>query len=316
MENEIFIRQEMGIEGYFNMVVRDAETLEVKRETGWFKNIITNIGLDRMSGENTSVTAFMAIGVAVGTGTNTPLPTDTLLQTLRNTSGTVLSTSFPYSGVAPYWSGTRRTWRFPQGDASGNLTEVGILLNAPAPFYVGSRALIKDASGNPTTLTVLSNEVLDVMYEARVYAQVGDVVSGPINILGTGYTFTMRAANCAGGNYYHLVGTDNGSETGMRHKYRVQVWSGPIGDATAQPSGTLIDTGAGTVAATYSTGSYKRAHTFTLSTAQGNMTIRSFKLHEPNDAVANWQFQIDPPFVKDTTKTLTITVEFSWMRRP
>lgn len=317
MENEIVIKQELGIEGYFNMVVRDAETLEVKRETGWFRNIITNMGLDRMSGENGSVNTFMATGVAVGTGTNPPLATDTLLQTFRASTGSVLSTSQPYSGVAPYWSGTRRTWRFAQGAASGNLTEVGILINGATPFYVGSRALIKDASGNPTTLTVLSNEVLDVMYEARVYAQVGDVVTGPIAILDTDYTFTMRACNCAGGNFHQLVSAQgNSSSGGYRQSYRVRVWSGPIGPATGQPSGTQNDTGAVTTPATYSYGSFKRAHTFTLTTAQGNITIKSFQLLEPNFPVAQWQFQIDPPFVKDTTKTLTITVEFTWMRRP
>ena len=317
MENEIAIKQEMGVEGYYNMVVRDAKTLKVKRETGWFKNIITNIGLDRMSGENGYVFPFMASGVVVGTGTNPPLATDTVLQTVRNSTTSTLSTSYPYSGVAPYWSGMRRTWRFAQGAASGNLSEVGVLLTAGAPLSVGSRALIKDVAGNPTTLTVLSNEVLDVMYEVRIYAQTADVITGPISILDTNYTFTMRACNCAGGNYHQLVSGDTTlNDAGYRRSYRVRVWNGDIGAVTGQPTGTYIDTGVFTSPATYSYGSYKRAHTFTLATTQGNTTIRSFQFYEPDRPVAQWQFKIDPPFVKDSTKTLTITVEFSWARRP
>lgn len=320
MENEIAIKQEMGVEGYYNMVVRDAKTLEVKRETGWFKNIITNIGLDRMSGnDGTSsfVNGFMSGGIAVGTGTNEPLPTDTTLQARKATTASILSTSYPYSGVVPYWSGIRRTWRFAQGVAAGNLTEVGLWLDNASPWRLGSRSLIKDASGNPTTLTVLSNEVLDVMYECRVYAQVGDVVSGPISILYTNYTFTMRACNCAGGYYYNLIRELAGGATyGYSQSYRVRTWTGPIGVVTGQPSGVAIDTGVVTTIANYSMGSYKRVHTFTLSTAQGNHTIRSIQFLEPNTPVAQWQFELDPPFVKDSTKTLTISVEFSWARRP
>jgi hypothetical protein len=100
-----------------------------------------------------------------------------------NTSGTQSS--------SPYFSWYRRTFRFGQGAAAGNLTEVGVKSNSGVLF---SRALIVDSAGLPTTLTILSDEYLDVTYEFRMYPDTADtVLTVPLN--GVDYTVTLRSAN-------------------------------------------------------------------------------------------------------------------------
>ena len=314
----VSINRNMGVAGYFNVIVRDGETLEVKRETGFFKNLITNVGMDRIAGGNAQVlTSFLGAGIAVGTGNNAPLETDTVLQTWRASTTTMFGTATtPYSGVAPYWSGTRVTYRFGVGAASGNISEVGVLAapTTTSTTQLVSRALIKDISGNPTTITVLPTEVLDVVYECRIYPPTTDTVT-TLTILDQEYTFTVRAANAASGNYGAPVGyVSQGTNTGFARQYTPNLYTGTIGTITGSPSGTLNQPNVNTVPQTYSTGTFKRAHTYSLTTAQGNISIGAIFIQAGSLNMPMFQVGISPPFAKDSTKTLSLTFEFSWSR--
>lgn len=62
------------------------------------------------------------------------------------------------------WS--RCTWSFPRGGAAGNISE----LTASNGYNYTSaiaRALVRDSEGNPTTITVLPDEVLSITWEFR-----------------------------------------------------------------------------------------------------------------------------------------------------
>lgn len=136
----------------------------ISKETDWFNNLVLDAGLDAMGGAGTANITH----VWVGTGNSTPTPTQTGLD--NTLAGTSTVQGADQRGVQtsnlPYYYWMRRTFRFGLGVAAGNLSEVGLGNESSALF---NRALIKDNAGNPTTVTVLSDEFLDVVVEFRVY---------------------------------------------------------------------------------------------------------------------------------------------------
>lgn len=101
------------------------------------------------------------------------------------------------------WVQNTLVFEFPAGRATGNLTEVGVGWTSDGVIIpnannnrVFSRALILDASGQPTTLTVLADEILRVTYMLRLYVpfNVPDEVK-VMTIGGVNTTVTIRSAN-------------------------------------------------------------------------------------------------------------------------
>lgn len=148
----------------YKLVVRKAETDEIVRETPEFHNLVLTAGLDRM-----------AIGTwidrcCVGTGNSPPLASHVALDSFLASTTAVAAGAADTGGIQVtttpfYWYG-RRTWRFAVGVAAGNISEVML---GWGNSNAHNKALVKDAAGNPTTITVLADEYLDVISEVRVY---------------------------------------------------------------------------------------------------------------------------------------------------
>ena len=305
---EFTTKQGVQLAGYFNMVVRDAKTLEVKRETGWFQNLITDVGLETIGTRS----AFS--GCQVGTGSATPAVTDTILQARRAATSTQTpggDQTSPFSTTSPYWSGYRRTYRFAEGVAAGNLTEVGMSITPSAPWEVFSRALILDNAGNPTTLTVLLNEVLDVTYELRTYLMETDSDPSVVNLLGVDYTLVMRGALISGGNQHAWP------LNGPIQWTNIIAYANDMGPATGAPSGAS-SSGVGTQQP-YIPGSRKARMTYNFNLTQGNIAgnlpHKSYRMTSPGGGNPTWQASISPPFPKTDSITMSLIAEWSWSRR-
>src|SRR5574337_1573872 len=161
----------------------------------WFDNLIVDNGLNRIG------TGSYMDQCYVGTGSTAPTNADTALEMQVASTSSIHATTSGTSTSPPYYGYSRRTFRFGVGAAAGNLTEVGV------GWYSGtnmlfSRALIKDIDGNPTTVTVLSDEVLDVAYEFRNYAPPADSAPYVVTISGVDYTFVTRAASVTGNPHW------------------------------------------------------------------------------------------------------------------
>ena len=128
----------------------------------WFPNLILNGGLDRM-GANPDYLSWCQ----VGSGSTAPVAAQTALVNRIAGTSTQQNNVSGAQASAPYYGWYRRTYRFAQGVAAGNLSEVGVGWATSGSLF--SRALILDGGGSPTTITVLSDEVLDVTYELRRY---------------------------------------------------------------------------------------------------------------------------------------------------
>ena len=162
------IKNNIGLEGLFRLQTFKKDSTEVVNDTGWFNNMILNTGLNQMISTND----YLAYA-CVGTGANPVTATQTTLQTFLVNSAEGSSIGGGITGN-PYYSFQRVRYQFPVGSAAGNLTEVGIRGGTTGNLF--SRALIRDNLGNPTTFTVLGDEILQVTYELRCYPNQDDVV--------------------------------------------------------------------------------------------------------------------------------------------
>lgn len=106
----------------------------------------------------------------VGTGNSNSVVTQTSLDTFK--ASTTTTQGAIEAGIQvttlPYYMWLRSTYRFGEGVAAGNISEIGL---GWANANLWNRALVKDSNGNPTTITVLADEYLDVITEIRVYPQ-------------------------------------------------------------------------------------------------------------------------------------------------
>lgn len=308
----IVIPANIGVAGLYRVQVRRPDN-SVRVDTGWFKNLITNQGLEYLGNTSGYLTACQ-----VGTGNTAPANTDTGLATYLAGSSTIHSTSQAAQGSAPYYVARTNTYRFAAGVATGNISEVGIG-TAPTGSVLFSRALILDGGGSPTTITVLADEVLDVTYQLRIYPPTTDVTpavtdSGPA---GTEHTFTVRAARVttAVDNSSGWGTLSTGRHIGDSGSVGMTAYNGSIGAVTTVPSGTS-DGAASVTPAAYVGASLERLQTHVFGLDDGNLSggISAISWTHGRGAGGCWQAGISPAIPKTASETLSITTKVSWSR--
>lgn len=290
----------------FKLVAHKGNENNPTKETDWFNNLVLDSGLDRLS-------VGSAIGlVAVGSGNSTPVVTQTGLDNVVATTTSVFGNEvrFMNATTQPYYFGARRTYRFGEGAAAGNLTEVGIGWNADSMF---NRTLIKDSQGNPTTLTILSDEFLDVIVEIRHYPQ--ESFTGSFNLIDklgnvvSNHTLNGVCIITSGNFTLGKVEAGDGSR-------RIYIYNGVanLDSVTSSPSGNSDYSGDRVV--TYPTPRSMNA-VYTLSLVTANFDITSFSIGVKAFARNSdplYKFQIDPPIPKNNTQVMTISFTISWDR--
>ena len=290
-----------GVRGFYTLQVRTAEG-EVKQEA-YFQNLITDAGLD-MLGEST----FISLRFALGTGTGTPAPSDTTLTgtTLLGTGSASVANNAA-AQIPPYKTSTTWSQQSAQGGVAGTWTEVAIGAGTTAAsFKAFSRALIQDASGSPTSITILPTEFLTVLYTLELIVPADDVV-GVVGI----HTFRVRAASATSISSWGM-NTSN-SLRPFRSPAAIIAYSGPLAAVTSSPTGALTGNAPATFNS-YVAGSFELSGSCTFSITSGNGTIRCITLPPIGPSVAKFQCEVDPPIVKNNTQTLTIGFRFTWGR--
>lgn len=287
------IKVELGGEFKFEAVKADGTSRVL---ADWFPNLITDIGLDRL-GTNNDFLTFCR----VGTGTALPVVGDTQLQSQVASTNSTVSTSNTTSGSPPYYVEAVRTYQFAQGAAAGNLAEVGIgWTTSGASLF--SRARILDSLGNPTTITVLSDEFLNVSYRLRQFAPAADRL-GTFSVGSAVYDYTARAQTVTAWSALTTLIDSASAST-------VNAFSGAIGAITGSPSGSL---GLGTSAwQTYVANNLYRDVICVFAPTQANGTHRSYTVNAGGRGL--YQFEINPTIVKSSLDQLTMTFRVSWQR--
>lgn len=290
----------VGVKGFYKLVVsKDKECKEVVRETDWFPNLITNNGMDQLSGS--ILPGYISRTFYVGSSNQAPAFTDNaLISQIASGSYTNYASRATDGQVATYTF----SYQFAQGAAAGNVAEVGFGLPNQPLF---SRALVLDGLGNPTTITVIANEFLTLTYEVRInipqsdftktmdFTVDGSPVSTTVTMRANGTTSTSYwgAANTSGNLSYVGYGTMGGST--------VFNYFG-----TAKGSNTTN---------TYTAGSYK--YTFTLIAGindSNDVNGINFVSWRPDNGLGTWKMNFTPALPKDNTKEATFVLGVSWVR--
>ncbi|UOO93407.1 hypothetical protein [Vitreoscilla stercoraria] len=303
----------IGVQGRFQFTKRNAVTHEVTQETDWMDNIVLNSGLDLMAAGS------WFGGIALGTGNSTPVVTQTDLDARFAASTTQQgSTVNGVSSEVPYYGFSRKTFRFAAGVFNNTiLSEVGILSGNTSSAII-NRALITDAQGNPTSITMLADEYLDVTVEVRVYPNASDQV-GSIAIMNRDQVaqtvnYTIRPANINQAASYK-IGTNMRASVGTNGN-ALATYSGAIGAAEYIPSGTNRWTSTASAIthniASYVGGSFKTVHTVSLPVEQGNTTFSSMLIYTP---LGLYQIGFDTPISKVNTQTMRFQYVVTWGRK-
>lgn len=281
----------------------------------WFDNIITDGGLDRLGVTAGSFPPHYAC--SVGTGTATPVVGDSNLQTFVASTITIQTSSETAQGSPPYYTQYTRTYRFGVGAAAGNISEVGVGWSTGGNNLF-SRALILNGGGSPTTITVLSDEYLDVQYSFRLYPPTVDV-TGSITISGTSYNYTIRAsrvtntAQWSAGSFLACGWGVGGTSPGG------YAYGGTIGAITAYPNGSYSNPDSNTDStslAAYGSNNLYRDMTFTWGLNRGNTAggIKTIFFQTHSGGSMSYQVEFTPVLDKTNVKVLTMVFRTSWAR--
>lgn len=285
-------------EGYYKIEAVKADgTRRILAD--WFPNLILDAGLDRM-GANSDYLNFCQ----VGSGSTAPAPSQTSLVARIAGTNSNLADTATNSGGDPYFARRTITYRFAQGVATGVLSEVGVGWVTTGSLY--SRALILDALGNPTTITVLSDESLDVTYELRMYAWTVES-AGAISLKGVSHDTVQKSASAS---LWGLGATSlNAGDTRS-----VNAYTGAVSALiSGSPSGTSIGT-ADLSPAAYTPGSYFRVINITAGLGQFN-NASGIGAILVRTGWGYWQIGFTPNIMKTSSDILTLQVRHSWGRK-
>jgi hypothetical protein len=303
------INFETKLSGEYRLVIkRNGEEID----TGWFKNVILNQGLDRLGTDDAVLLGY----ARVGTGTTAPVITNTTLeaQVAASESGPS-DTTVVNSGAPNYTTLTTYEYTFTQGAVTGNISEVGVGW-ATTGATLFSRALIVDGSGTPTTITLTSIDQLIIYYRLNASQPITDTTTA-VTISSVSYPYTIRTAYaasfCSGFStfWYGYLFT-------KLSNVLLYGDDAALGAITGSLSGTLIansgNPGFTFTYPAYTPGSYYRDSTFSIPVNIGNAVggIGGIQLTW-NGSLLN-QIVLPTPILKTNTQVLTITCRFTWAR--
>lgn len=292
--------------GRFKLVAMKADGSGRRDLTDWFDNLITDAGLNSLGAG-----AGFLTSCSVGSGSSVPAVTDTAL------GSTIASTvdrqeTRTAATQAPWYCAFNERYRFPIGAAAGNLSEIGITHNG----VLWSRTLVKDAQGNATTITVLSDEILDVYYELRIYPPETDVV-GNFTLNSVQHTATIRASNASSASWaYYFTSSLTGVNQALSADFNNGTNLGPVtggfGAGTATQSGALSYSDA--TWSNYIANSMQRQVRYTADLSKLNFSggIGGGNL---SFAFGIYQVKFDPPIPKTNQMILRLDFMISWARR-
>lgn len=302
----INIDNKFNMEGYYSFRVVNANTGEERDVSDIIakdhKNMILDSGLNALG--NNSICG----GCKVGTGSTPVSAAQTDLASSLASTTVIQSQTTGRLATAPYYLWGRRTFRFNQGVAAGNLTEVGVHGESSSSLF--SRALIVDAEGNPTTLTILADEWLDITYELRIYQDLADKTYN-LTLLGVNHTVTVRPSDVL----TNITAYPEAFFSNFLYwytSYQCIHYNGAIGAITTEPSGSS-GTNNNTTYTSYVNSSYKRSIIISSGLNDDNLSggisstfVRTNKGY--------WQLGYSPAIAKDNFRTLVLTFTLSWGR--
>jgi hypothetical protein len=257
----------------------------------------------------------------VGSDNTAPANTDTILKTFIAANNTRTAATYGVNSSSPYYRWNKYTYRFNEGVAAGNISEVGVgWLVTGSTYHCWSRALILDGLGAPTTITILSDEFLDVYYEVRFHPTEVDKTGTVVftgNIGGT-YDWTCRDSYITHrpvDQYLNILGDFHFSYVhwGAYGVYNGQPYISKDGLTAITTYQTRHDA-CGHSFETYVTSNYFVVQVLTLSLAQGNFTPDRVVTFRTSVGCFMYQIVFDPGIPKTLNDVVSVRFKVAWDR--
>lgn len=315
--------------GFFRLEaakIVDGKEISRRVVADWFPNLITNAGLDRLVNSSSPGGWEHFRYCTVGSSNTPPAFTDTTIGSAvgvtdaGNSLNGIQAKTYGTNSISPYYRWSRLTHRFAQGVATGNISEVGVGWTGSPTYLLFSHALILDGIGNPTTITILADETLDVLYEYRIYPKETDSTGTTIftgNIGGT-YDWIIRLANAATGAVNNNV-PYHSSMIPMNYCFESAAGVGGvlttpqnIAAITTQPTGLVAQATVVSFTA-YAPGNYYTISTFTLGLNHSNH-VGGIRCVKTSHGPMQFQIQFDPAIPKTVNDIVTFTFKQTWNR--
>lgn len=330
------LKAPIRLAGLFKKIeVLDSEG-NVKRSIDGPKNLITDAGLLRMPQAGTGLPSQNPFAILkVSTDSTEPLVTDVSLAGYLTSTGGSSAAAQVRNLVEGYVSRTY-TWAFPVGAVVGNISKLatGWESGANSNFSI---ALIKDAGGNPTTITMLADEQLRVSWELRHYWPTEDVTGVLVNEGNKGGTFEYRlraskVSSEANGGPWGLGPADNmgllvssAFNNGIANGDNITFLYGDctLGPITGNPTSTGGTSGTSNVATTSGSVVSGAGVTATISASTGQLNnaggiggvaFGSSGSADRRGLGTAWQASFTPPIMKTNEDIFEIDLQISCSR--
>lgn len=165
----------------------------------WFDNMILDQGITYLL-TSQYIYEPAAYYCTVGSSSQPVQPTDTgLISPIARLTDPPAPAQHGWDAVGEFGF-SRYTYTYPRGQAAGNLSEIGTQPTSGSMSTDGfCRALIRNAAGQPVTITVLPDEVLTVTWEFRRWWTIPE--SHPITVLIDGVPFNTVVSYTSFSNY-------------------------------------------------------------------------------------------------------------------
>ncbi|MBE0418560.1 hypothetical protein EI165_00300 [Pseudoalteromonas nigrifaciens] len=291
-------------------VLRNAGTdKEHLEDFGESPNMLLDGFFDRFAKGNLGSSTWYMF---VGSGTTPVEATQTqLVSQVGNYDSLTASANDNVKSGNDYIASSTGTAEWAIGAIVGNISEVGVKLGTIIGSTVDSRALIVDSQGDPTTITVTSEDKLEISYTLKAIIPIEQVVSVH-DFAGVQTTCTVE----------RLAVLDKG---------RNDLYSMfDIADRlSASTSNTLINNPESNSSSSNETIdgsnlSVKRTNlglgakriTFVISSSTGNLSggIGGIGIRQSHFSNYHSIARFDPKIPKDSTKTLTLNFDFTLSR--
>lgn len=279
---------------------------KVVRETDFFPNMITKIGLNRL-GETTTSWARSNAWCFVGTGNTAPTINDTALVSqlakaqISGTNVTLLTPTAP-----DYYSESQCVITFPVGAVVGNVAEMGFSTTS-TDTDLCVRELVRDSGGSPTTISVSASESLRVTYHFRKYVPQGDFIGTTAE--GDNYTIrALRALNDWSAQNSFLASSNQGDVT---------AYSGSLaGIESTTPLGSIVGSQGSDVLLpqTYVADSYSLTYAGDVLGSNCNGTFSTLQFFGAT-APFTLQVEFDNPQTKTSSDKMHIEFTITWAEK-
>lgn len=295
-------------------------------DTGWFKNKITDQGLNSIGDHLQSAASIY--WCALGGGSSTPSAGNTTLDAQIGSAVQCATTTTSNTMSPNYDIVMTFKFVFDKGAIIGNISEVGVgwLGAANSPLRVFSRSLITDSGGLPVTVTATSVDKISIFYELTMSASLA-VSSGSIVVGGVTYNYVARRENLRNVGSADIFFQTSGGIPASQYLHAARAITpqefktesvrensfGPVGYTdwkSIYGSSTLQN---------YVQGSFVKDQVFTADTdflncVGGTNPVNGFDCI----VITSWRgvfaftYLFDKVIPKDNTKTFTITFRTSW----